>query len=411
MRKSIDAESYTIHLSAHENGKNSEKECSYYMWRQKFPVKHENRVERRSEVEDWVITLAFPFGERLGRGNSSPGIYAFLPTEMVTNFPFTIQADFILSSSRETILLDDIWNQGILNSVPLAFVNAFTTLQSTYAKLNLVRESVRTRISAEEIVPSVSHLGQKFFHRPCEVGRLIPAFRVHFAEKARACRTFRLTKVSDEWYAKCIQGCDLVTSVSENTYVEVLLFIAENWKSSSAYGKKIEEYEKELKTAGVMSEFSQACEFAASHLMSLAKTSSLSRANVFSILKFIRHLKNKFLSPKDFIKAVKYHPDGAVLFSQDWRAASLISDIPFIDWDIYGEVNINGFKEELESLDVVVQFPDYSLIVSHSNPSKLNYPTKFLVLDCVRHLSPPKLINCTENISMLQDEKRLQIPC
>ncbi|CAA7014876.1 unnamed protein product [Microthlaspi erraticum] len=112
-RKSIDAESYTIHLSASET--DSEKQCSYYMWRQKFTVKLENRVERRSEVDDWMITLAFPYGERLVCGNTSPGIYAFLPTEMVTNFPFIIQADFILSSSRETILLDDIWNQGILS--------------------------------------------------------------------------------------------------------------------------------------------------------------------------------------------------------------------------------------------------------------------------------------------------------
>ncbi|VVB04983.1 unnamed protein product [Arabis nemorensis] len=776
-RKSIDAESYTIHLSARENGKNSEKECSYYMWRQKFPVKHENRVERRSDVEDWVITLAFPFGERLGRGNSSPGIYAFLPTEMVTNFPFIIQADFILASSRETILLDDIWNQGILNSVPLAFVNAFTSLvkktdapvssllpafgflpvkQSTYAKLNLVRESVRTRISAEEVVPSVSHLGQKFFHRPCEVGRLIPAFW-DILEKARregaslqnisshglyildssfdrpenddVLDFLGLQKVSDEWYAKCIRGCDLMTSVSENTYVEVLLFIAENWKSMfqgtnmvkvplikfvvrkgvtsvsslaefsprtlclstdqnqswllewndefrcmtkfvflpqttrsalkscskketilnwlkekitvaslsvseyakrlqenlngdkrivvayahflhhslrkdvlssgeavkccqdmplvdnygnvntrrngvlvpasagkwvsligsdpwrqegyielweeyllpgrfagvrsnhrellefltcyamagdipyikppnaaipalsgalrkenallllewikcnrdslppkflesvkggswlrttlngfsdyrspsqsfyhtsswgsilqdssilvdiplvdrSFYGKKIEEYKEELKAAGVMSEFSQACEFAGNHLMSLAKTSSFSRANVFSILKFIRHLRKELLSPQSFIGAVKNHPwlrtssgdrspDGAVLFSQDWKAASLISDIPFIDRVIYGEFDINNFKEELELLGVVVQFPDYSLIVSHLNPSKLNYLTPdalFLVLDCVRRLSPSKLINALRNSQCFKTKSGFKSP-
>ncbi|CAE6070776.1 unnamed protein product [Arabidopsis arenosa] len=82
-RKSIDAESYMIHLSA------CGKTFSYYMWRQKFPVKDENRVGRRSEVEEFFITMAFPFGDRLALGNSSPpGIYALLPTEMVTNFPF-----------------------------------------------------------------------------------------------------------------------------------------------------------------------------------------------------------------------------------------------------------------------------------------------------------------------------------
>lgn len=69
------------------------------------------------EVDEWVITLAFPYGERLNRGNISPGIYAFLPTKMVTNFPFIIQADFLLSSSREAILLNSKWNKGILNCV------------------------------------------------------------------------------------------------------------------------------------------------------------------------------------------------------------------------------------------------------------------------------------------------------
>ncbi|KAG2261857.1 hypothetical protein Bca52824_068936 [Brassica carinata] len=759
-RKSIDAESYTIHLSASET--HSEKQCSYYMWRQKFPVKQENRVERRNEVDDWVITLAFPFGERLGRGDSSPGIYAFLPTEMVTSLPFIIQADFILASSRETILLDDVWNQGILNCVPSAFVNAFTSLvkktdapvssllpvfnflpvkQSSYAKLNVVRDSIKAKVSAEEIVPSVSHLGQKFFHRPCEVGRLVPGFW-DILEKARREKAslnnisshgiyvldssfdraenddvldfLGLKRVGNEWYAKCIQGCDLVRSVSEETYVEVLLFVAENWGSMfqgtnmvkvpiikyvvrkgvtslssladfsprtlcfptvknqewlldwsdefscmskfvfmpqttlvvmracsrketiinwhkekitltnlsvsdyakrlrenlngdkrlvvayahflhhsisnrflsedeavkcckdmplvdnygnvntsrtgvlvpfrvgkwisltgsnhpwrqdgyielweeylssgrfagvvsshgallpflksyanagdvpditppnaaipslsgalkkenallllkwiqsnryllpsrfmesvrggswlrttmngssdyrppsqsfyhtsswgsilqggsilvdiplvdrSFYGKEIENHKEELKVAGVMFEFSQACEFVGDHLMRLAETSFMSRENVFSILKFIRYLREKLLPPDDFIRAVKNgswlktatgyrSPDGAVLFSQEWKAASLISDIPFIDKDFYGEANLKGFEKELELLGVVVEFRgNHSLVVSHLNTSKLNYLTAegmLLVLECMRLLSPRKLIN------------------
>ncbi|KAG7633734.1 Histidine kinase/HSP90-like ATPase superfamily [Arabidopsis suecica] len=774
-RKSIDAESYTIHLSASEKGKNSEQECSYYMWRQKFPVKHENRVDRRSEVEEWVITLAFPFGERLGHGNNSPGIYAFLPTEMVTNFPFIIQAHFILESSREMILLDDIWNQGILNCVPLAFLNAFTSLvkttdapvssllpafrflpvkESNYAKLNVVRESIRARVCAEEIVPSISHQGQKFFYKPCEVGRLIPTFW-DILEKAGSEGTslqnisshgiyilnsafdrteydnvlnfLGLKQVSNEWYVKCIQGCDLVTSVSEATYVEVLLFIAENWqcrfqntnmgkvplikyvvqkgvsslsslggfsprtlclsteknqawlldwndefrcmsnfvfmpptirtalkvcskkeiihtwlkenvkvitlsvsdyakhlrenlngdkrlvvayahflhhsiskdflskeeagkcckdmplvdnygnvnisrngvlvpasegkwvslvgsnpwrhsgyielseeyllsnrfaglrsnkkdllgflKSSveagdipdieppnvaipalsgpltkenvflllewinkcnrhslrsnflnsvrggswlrttmngvsdyrppsqsfyhtsswgsilqngsilvdiplvdrSYYGNEIEKYKEELKIAGVMFEFSEACRFVGNHLMSLAETSTQSSANVFSILKFIRYLREKRLSPADFITAVKNgpwlktisgyrSPDGAVLFSEEWKAASLISDIPFIDRGFYGVVSLNGYKEELELLGVVVKFPDnYSLIVSHLNTAKLTYLTPdamFLVLDCMRQLSPHRLINALWNSSQCFKTKK-----
>jgi len=39
-KKGIDADSYTVHLTA-ADGDNPEGECVYYMWRQRFPVKQE----------------------------------------------------------------------------------------------------------------------------------------------------------------------------------------------------------------------------------------------------------------------------------------------------------------------------------------------------------------------------------
>ncbi|VVA21672.1 PREDICTED: LOW QUALITY PROTEIN [Prunus dulcis] len=277
-RKNIDADSYTLHLSAEENGNELETECSYYMWKQKFPVKQDCRDEKRMEVDEWVITLAFPYGERLNRGTSSPGIYAFLPTEMITNLPFIIQADFLLASSRENILLDKKWNQGILNCVPSAFINAFLSLVRTvedapvsslppffrflpvqsshYHELNVVRESIKARLVEEDIVPCEPHKGQKFFHKPREVGRLLPAFW-NILRKAREvglslpnlsshgkyilCHSFDkkeydhilsflgVEPVDDEWYAKCIQSSNLVVGVPEDVYLELLLFIADNW--------------------------------------------------------------------------------------------------------------------------------------------------------------------------------------
>lgn len=279
-RKNIDADSYMLHLSADVSGDDLEKECGYHMWRQRFPVKEEYKVERRMEVEEWVITLAFPSGKRLHRGTTSPGIYAFLPTEMVTNFPFIIQADFILASSRETILLDNRWNQGILECIPRAFINAFTSLvketedapisslppmfgfmpvnSSPYLRLNAVRESIKSKLVNESIVPCESYSEQKFFYKPCEVGRILPAFW-NILNKARAQGvvlhnisshgTYVLSSsfdrneynhilnflgvgpVGDEWYAKCIQSSKLVLGVLEDIFLELLLFVAENWSS------------------------------------------------------------------------------------------------------------------------------------------------------------------------------------
>ncbi|KAK2662285.1 hypothetical protein Ddye_000859 [Dipteronia dyeriana] len=277
-RKNIDAESSTLHLAA--QGDKFDCECSYYMWKQMFPVNEENKVERRMEVDEWVITLAFPFGERLKRGATSPGIYAFLPTEMVTNFPFVMQADFLLSSSRETILFDDKWNKGILDHVPYAFVNALTTLvkltddaplsslppmfsflpvtSSPFPELNAVREKIKAKLVEENIIPSQSYLKQKFFHKPCEVGRLMPAFW-NILEKAKeqgvnfnnlsshgicvlsssfdkpeydqVLNFLGVVQVSNDWYGRCIQSSDLVMGVSEDVYLELLLFLADNWSS------------------------------------------------------------------------------------------------------------------------------------------------------------------------------------
>ncbi|XVF11465.1 hypothetical protein REPUB_Repub08aG0030000 [Reevesia pubescens] len=278
-RKNIDAESYTLRLSAEEKGYKFGRECSYYMWKQRFPVREENKVERRMDVEELVITLAFPNEERLHRGMTLPGVYAFLPTEMVTNLPFIIQADFVLSSSRETILLDNKWNQGILDCVPSAFVNAFISLvkmteeapvsslprmftflpvnSSLYQNFNAVRESIRLKLVDEDILPSdESCTDQKFFHKPSVVGRLMPAFW-DIVEKARKegvdlhnlsshgtyvlHSSFDIVKydnilnflgvgpVNIGWYAKCIQSSNLVLGVSEGIYLELLLFLAENW--------------------------------------------------------------------------------------------------------------------------------------------------------------------------------------
>ncbi|XP_038879398.1 uncharacterized protein LOC120071283 [Benincasa hispida] len=280
-RKNIDAESYTLHLSSEENvGGKMDSQCSYYMWKQKFPVKEENRVERRRGVEELVIILAFPNGERLNRGVKSPGVYAFLPTEMITDFPFIIQADFVLSSSRETILLDNKWNQGILDCVPSAFVNAFVslvknsneaplsslalmfnflpTISSSYDNLNVVRDLIKEKLLQQNIVPSHSFLKQRFFHKPCEVGRILPTFwnilmkahtqgvsLLNLASHGKHILSFSLdTKeydqvlsflgvklVDDEWYAKCLRGTNIVEGVSDDLYLELLQFVAENWSS------------------------------------------------------------------------------------------------------------------------------------------------------------------------------------
>ncbi|KAL6972989.1 hypothetical protein U1Q18_027163 [Sarracenia purpurea var. burkii] len=786
-RKNIDADSYLLHLSADENSANSEKkECSYHMWRQRFPIRQENKVEKRMEVEEWVLTLAFPNGERLNRGMYFPGVYAFLPTEMVTNFPFIIQADFLLASSRETIVLGNKWNQGILDCVPSAFISAFTSMVkniedapvsslprffeflpingSPYPELNAVRQTIKAKLMDENIIPCESYTKQKFFHKPCEVGRLMPAFwnilkkarkegvsLDNISSHGRYVLSFSFDRkeydhilgflgvkpVDEEWYAKCIRACNLILGVSEEVYLELLLFLAENWGSmfqktniknvpllkyvslngdvslynvnnvsqnagtvlvshnrhhipwlidwnrefrcpasqffvpkltqeaifqcskrdtllkwlsdelkveavdvnkyatllinslvsdrklavvyvhflyhslrkdflseqevkrlcgrmplvnnyghvmttregvivpakgsnwvsltgsnpwresgfvelgedylnsgafagvytqekqlisflksylsasdvpdisppdvaipalstpltkqntfllldwirnlrckrvhmpirfltsikegswmkislsgspgycspsqsflpnsswgillqnesvlvdipiidKNFYGDEIDRYKEELREIGVMFEYGEACQFIGKRLMSLAASSTLTRGNVISILKFIKILKKKFLSSEDLIHSISgkrwvrtkngcTSPVEAVLFGDEWRAASQISDIPFIDLDYYGE-EILSFKPELKTLGVIIGFrQSYELVADHlKSPAhliSLTAESGLFALKCLHHLrSPDKLVRALKDTKFLKTDKGYMAP-
>uniref|UniRef100_A0ACD5XLK8 Uncharacterized protein n=1 Tax=Avena sativa TaxID=4498 RepID=A0ACD5XLK8_AVESA len=277
LRKNVHAESYTLHLSAQEN--NKEEECGYYLWRQKFPVQPENRVDKCAEIDEWVITLAFPHGQRLScEKQLPPGVFAFLPTDMLTNFPFIIQADFLLASSRETILFDSMWNKGILECVPSAFLSAFVALvksRSASSAMSLpsmfnflpvhpshipllepIRSGIKDKVIAEDVMPCESCTLQKLFCKPGEVGRLKPEFWsiVKKAQKSGvdlknlsthgtyvlSCHFDKSTydsvlqflgvqNVSPEWYVRCIEGSNLVKEVPEELYLDILTFVAVNW--------------------------------------------------------------------------------------------------------------------------------------------------------------------------------------
>ena len=64
------------------------------------------------------------------------GIYAFLLTLMVTGFPLIIQEYILFLLSRESIIFNNKWNQGILHCVPLTFCLEFRTLISGNATLS-----------------------------------------------------------------------------------------------------------------------------------------------------------------------------------------------------------------------------------------------------------------------------------
>ncbi|KAI3906203.1 hypothetical protein MKW92_001613 [Papaver armeniacum] len=243
-RKNVNAESYTLHLSAEENSTSSEEECSYYMWRQRFPCKTGKQIRLVSTH--------------------------FYQLRWLRIFPFIIQADFVLASSRETILLDNKWNQGILDCVPSAFISAFVSLikssaaapvstlsnmftfipvnPSSYPKLNVVRDAIKLKLMEESILPSQTNSAQKLLpafwnilekaekqgvslQNLCTHGKYVlnSAFDKNVYDNVL--NFLEVKSMENEWYAKCIRGSNLVLGVSEGLYIEILLFLFDYWSS------------------------------------------------------------------------------------------------------------------------------------------------------------------------------------
>ncbi len=89
--------------------------------------------EKRPNVATTTVVLAFPV-DKAGAADPQPTsqVFAFLPIRPV-GFKFSIQADFILSSSREDILTDRAWNQLLRGGIALAFKMALPTFKASDA--------------------------------------------------------------------------------------------------------------------------------------------------------------------------------------------------------------------------------------------------------------------------------------
>ncbi|CAI9283731.1 unnamed protein product [Lactuca saligna] len=163
------------------------------------------------------------------------------------------------------------------------------------------------------------------------------------------------------------------------------------------YGVELKNYEDELKKIGVRFQNTEACEFIGKRLMSLAASSQLTRDNVFSILKFIQYLGVHYISTRELIESIRKEkwlrtsrgvttPTNCVLFSQEWNAASQITDIPFLDRDYYGSEMLS-FKKELDLLGVGVKFNGNYQLVSDKLKSSysltsLSSEALLLILNC-----------------------------
>jgi hypothetical protein len=139
--------------------------------------------EKRPEISTSSVVLAFPV-DASGAAAPEPEsyVFAFLPIRRA-GFKFSIQADFILSSSREDILTDRPWNRLLREGIAVAFKLAVDTFKAsdalafTYLKylpsegeisdpfFRPLTDSVVAQLAQVECLPSEG--GQ--WKRPCDL--------------------------------------------------------------------------------------------------------------------------------------------------------------------------------------------------------------------------------------------------
>ncbi|MEZ7890794.1 MAG: AAA domain-containing protein [Candidatus Wallbacteria bacterium] len=110
-----------------------EKKCDKYFIYYKEINTQGIKDDLRPNISTSEITLSFP----INSNNSYGKIYAYLPTNINSGLPFLINADFILTSNRESIKDKSEWNNKLIEMVPDIFIEFFKiTIQKKYISVN-----------------------------------------------------------------------------------------------------------------------------------------------------------------------------------------------------------------------------------------------------------------------------------
>jgi len=128
-----------------------ERYAEFWVAQQELAVPSHLDEPKREKVTTRSVSVAFPLD--LSTRHHSRTVFAFLPTEVSSGFPFLINADFLLSASREQILVDRPWNTWLRDSIAPVFLEAFETL--------LAQQTNRAK--AYSFIPLASSAKDDFF--------------------------------------------------------------------------------------------------------------------------------------------------------------------------------------------------------------------------------------------------------
>ncbi|CAH1428236.1 unnamed protein product [Lactuca virosa] len=376
---STDADSYTLHHTTDDDiGGEVERECGYYyyMWKQRFHVKLENKVDVRREVEErifyWLhqedvyiqllLFIAQSWGSCFYKTNmkNTPLIkYVGKDGNVGLVTPVSAGRNKLLAADCDHISWLINWNTefGCSTGEKLVlFVKAYDipNLSPPNAAIPTL-SSPLTKRNTFLLLAWVRKL-----KKTSGVGINLPE---RFLSSIKNGSWLKIYSGGSPGYGPPAGSFMLV---SDSTSIGNLVQYASGLVHFPVvdvkfYGDEIKNYKDELETIGVRFEDMDACEFMGKRFMDLAASSKLTKDNVLWMLKLIKYLGGadprsdlliKIMRGEKWVRTSQgdMTPGNSALFSkEEWQAAACISNIPFIDEDYYGE-EILCFKDELDLL-------------------------------------------------------------
>ena len=145
----------------------------FLLCKQTFHKPAHIRQERREDIEEREVSIAFQLDED---SKEFGKIYAYLPVKTV-DFPFLINADFILTSSREDIHQDSPWNHWLIECLADLIAKKLLPLLKEHDLLSVsFLESLATELN--NLAEDKDNLFYPIFSRLCEIfmdEELLPA--------------------------------------------------------------------------------------------------------------------------------------------------------------------------------------------------------------------------------------------
>ncbi len=303
----------------------------FWVKSKRIDVPNDIQEDKREGVESTEITIAFPLDGVTGEER----VFSYLPTEERPGFPFHINADFLLPSSRESILKNKKWNNWLLRNVAAVVAEGLLGLikdkqfcYQAYAFIPLPKH-VSTRGSYKEVCEKVKDiLGDV----ECVVGDdgalYLPGNSIRSSEELRmllqeAKPSFfdEVTLIHNELSAYVTQ-LDFIGCKSTKNQDVVEMFEDDTWVSKHDDNWLIEAYDYLIKL--------------------------FTRSQPYLNFNIVRSDQNEFVAPSLIYQPVDKETEKEL----DKIPSEYRSGIKFIDEKLFKKINSKGSQARLLKLQI-----------------------------------------------------------